>query len=70
MCHSAGNRGLLIIYKTPLIISFKFIEDGGRGGSDVRPPETRIGRNWDRFSLRGSRKNNPVDRADALTPAL
>ena len=28
MCHSAGNRSLLIIYKTPLIISFKFIEDG------------------------------------------
>lgn len=45
-------------------------EDGGRGGSDVRPPEIRIGRNWDRFSLRGSRKNNPSDRADALIPAL
>ena len=42
-------------------------EDGGRGGGDVRPPETRIdSRIWDRFSLRGSRKNNPVDRADAL----
>ena len=40
-------------------------EDGGRGGGDVRPPETRMG-NWDRFSLRGSRRNNPVDKVDTL----